>query len=181
LIVCGGAALVAIAAYLAIGRPDLPGAAYAERLEALRSRPPQTYTVDEALAVLAEGARSHPADPRPHLFSGEILLSNGRAEDAVRSFDAALRRDPRSAQATLGLAKAQLAVEGRFTPDVLALFEQAATLSNDPAPWLYRAMAAMEQGRSADARLLWREALTRMDSDDPRRQMAQRFAAGAQP
>ncbi len=181
LIVYAAVGVVALATYVAIGRPDLPGSAYAERLDALRHRPPQTYTVDEALAVLAEGARSHPDQATPHLFSGEILLANGRPQEAARSFDAALRRDPRSAEAVLGLAKARLGIDGRFTPETLALFEQAATMTDDPAPWLYRAMAAMEAGRNADAQRMWSEALSRMNEDDPRREMARRFASGAQP
>jgi cytochrome c-type biogenesis protein CcmH len=178
---CAGVSVVALGVYLLNGRPELEGAAYASRLEAIRQRPPETYTLDEALAVLAEGARHNPGDARPHLFAGEILLANGRAEEAARSFDAALRRDPRSAEALLGLAKATVAVQGGFTPEALAMFQQAGQISNDPAPWLYQAMAAMEQGQRADAQRLWGEALSRMGPDDPRREMASRFASGQQP
>jgi cytochrome c-type biogenesis protein CcmH/NrfG len=181
LFVCAGVSVVALGVYLLNGRPDLEGAGYASRLEALRQRSPETYTLDEALAVLAEGARYDPSDARPHLFAGEILLANGRAEEAARSFDAALRRDPRSAEALLGLAKATVAVQGGFTPEALAMFQQAGEMSDDPAPWLYQAMAAMEQGKPAEARLLWGEALSRMGPDDPRREMARRFASGQQP
>jgi cytochrome c-type biogenesis protein CcmH len=181
LMALGVASVIALGVYLVNGRPDLDGGAYATRLEALRQRPPQTYTIDEALAVLAEGARENPDDPRPHLFAGEILLANGRADEAARSFDAALRRDPRSAEALLGLAKSSVAVAGHFTPEALAMFQQAGELSDDPAPWLYQAMAAMEQDRSADAQRLWGEALSRMRADDPRREMARRFASGQQP
>lgn len=182
LLALGAVSVVALGVYLANGRPDLDGGAYAERLEALHGRAPDSYTVDEALAVLAEGARENPTDPRPHLYAGEILLANGRADEAQRSFDAALRRDPQSADALLGLAKATVAVAGGFTPEALAMFQQAAELAaDDPTPWLYQAMAAMEQERSADAQRLWGEALSRMSADDPRREMARRFASGQQP
>lgn len=181
LLACALVSIAALGVYLVNGRPELEGGAYSTRLEALRERSPETYTIDEALAVLAEGARRNPDDPRPHLFAGEILLANGRAEEAARSFDAALRRAPRSGEAMLGLAKATVAVQGRFTPEALAMFQQAGELSNDPAPWLYQAMAAMEQDRSADARRMWGEALSRMAPDDPRREMARRFASGEQP
>jgi len=181
LLALGAASVVALGVYLVNGRPDLNGGAYADRLEALHDRPPEGYTVDEALAVLADGARENPTDPRPHLYAGEILLANGRADEAQRSFDAALRRDPRSADALLGLAKSTVAVAGAFTPEALAMFQQAAELSDDPTPWLYQAMAAMEQERSADAQRLWGEALSRMSADDPRREMARRFASGQQP
>jgi cytochrome c-type biogenesis protein CcmH len=181
LLACACASILALTTYLVAGRPDLPGAAYAARLAAVKQRPPETYTLDEALAVLAEGAHDHPSDPRPHLFSGEILLANGRPQEAARAFDAALRRDPGSTEALLGLGKSRLAIDGRFTPEALALFEQAGAASDDPAPWIYRAMAAMELGDNADAALLWGEALTRMGDDDPRREMARRFASGATP
>ncbi len=181
LFVCAGVSVVALGAYLVNGRPGLAGSAYAARLEALHERPPETYAIDEALAVLAEGARRNPTDPRPHLYAGEILFSNGRAAEAVRSFDAALRRDAQSNEALLGLAKATVAVQGSFTPESLAMFQQVADRSGDPAPWLYLAMAAMEQGRATEAQRMWGEALSRMAPDDPRREMASRFASGRQP
>lgn len=178
---CAGVSVLALGVYMLIGRPALAGAAYAERLDALRTRSPESFTVDEALAVLARGAREHPNDPQPHIFSGEVLLADGRAPEAARAFTAALRRDARSYAATIGLAKAMVAIDGGFTPESLALFEQASALSNDPAPWLYRAMAAMERNQQAEAQRMWGEALARMDEDDPRRAMAARFAAGATP
>lgn len=176
-----GASVLALGVYLVNGRPDLPGSAYAARLEALAQRPIETFTAEEALAVLSERARAAPTDPAPHFYSGEILLSNGRPQEAARAFDAALRRDPRSADALIGMAKSMLAIDGRFTPESLAMLEQASTLTDEPTPWIYRAMAAMEQDNAADTQRLWGEALSRMPADDPRREMARRFASGQQP
>lgn len=178
--VCAAVAVAALGAYLAIGRPALADAPYRARLEALRERDPTTFTADEALAVLGQAAKDHPRDPLPHFYSGEVLLSQGRAEEAARAFDAALRRDPRNVEVMMGLGRSLVAVEsGRVTPEALALFEQAAALSNDPAPWIYQAMAAMEEGRDADARRLWGEAYDRMSEEDPRREMAARMRSGA--
>jgi cytochrome c-type biogenesis protein CcmH len=66
------------------------------------------------------------------------------------------------------------------TPEALVLFQQAGALTNDPTPWIYQAMSAMEQGDEPGARNMWREALARMQPDDPRREMAARMASGAQ-
>ncbi len=176
-----GASVVALGVYLVTGHPDLPGAAYAARLEALANRPIETYTGDEALAVLAERARETPNDPAPHLYSGEILLANGRPQDAARAFNAALRRDPQSVDALMGMAKSMVAIDGRFTPESLAILEQASALTDEATPWIYRAMAAMEQNNAADTQRLWGEALARLPADDPRREMARRFASGQQP
>lgn len=180
LAVSGAIALAALGAYLAIGRPALADAPYRARLEALHHRDPTTFTADEALAVLGEAAKQHPDDPLPHFYSGEVLLSQGRADQAVRAFDMALRRDPENTEAMMGLGRAMVAqANGRVTPEAIAVFQQVAARSNDPAPWIYQAMAAMEEGRDADARRMWGEALRRMRADDPRRPMAARMSAGA--
>jgi len=180
LFTCGAVALVALAAYLAVGRPELPDAPYNGRLEALRHRDPTTYTPEETLAVLDRAARDNPTDARPHLFAGQILLSQARANEAAREFDAALRRDPRSAEAMLGLGRAMVRVaNGRVMPEALAQFQQAAALNpNDPAPWIYQAMAAMQDNRTADVQRFWGQAYARMTPDDPRREMARRMSAG---
>jgi cytochrome c-type biogenesis protein CcmH len=177
---CAATGLVALVAYLVIGRPELPDAPYAARLEALKHRDPTTYSVDEALAVLSEASKDNPSDPLPHFYSGQLLLDQGRAQEAARAFDAALRREPQLADALIGLGRALVRMEdGRVTPEALALFQQAGELTDDPAPWIYQAMAAMQEDREADMRRLWREALTRMGPDDPRREMAARLSSGA--
>ncbi len=178
LISCVLVALAGMAAYLVIGRPEMAGAAYAARLEALKERDPTTFTADEALAILNQAAREHPDDPLPLLYTGDVLLRQGRADEAARAFDGALRRDPELAEAMLGLARSMVQIEGRVTPEAVALFQQAATLTDDPAPWIYQAMAAMEENRAADARRFWAEAYRRMGPDDPRREMARRMSLG---
>lgn len=181
LLTLAAASVIALTVYLVNGRPDLPSGAYAARLEALRQRPEASYNMQEWLAVLAEDARAQPTDPWPHLATGEIYLRGNRPQEAARAFDAALRRDPRSADALIGLARSIATSEGGFTPEALAFLEQATTVTNEPAPWVYRAMAAMEGGRDAEAQRMWGEALSRMGPDDPRREMARRFASGQQP
>lgn len=181
LLVCAGAIVVALGVYLINGRPELPGGAYAERLAALRQRPSESYNGEEWLAVLADDARNNPSDPWPMLASGEVLLRTNRPQEAARAFDAALRRDPRSVDALIGVAQSIATIEGRFTPEALAFLEQASTIGDDPRPWVYRAWAAMEGGRDAEARRMWGEAYSRMRADDPRREMARRFSTGQQP
>jgi cytochrome c-type biogenesis protein CcmH len=174
-------AMAALVIYLVVGRPELPDAPFAERLAALQDRDPRSYTAEEALAVLTEAAREHPNDPLPYFYSGEVLLGQGRAEEAARAYDAALRRDPRSAQTLVGLGRAIVQMEGAVTPEALAAFQQAGEIGDDPVPWIYQAMAAMERDDAAETRRLWGEALVRMAPDDPRRAMAQRMASGELP
>lgn len=179
LLVCGAVALAALTAYLIVGKPELPDAPIAARLQALRHRDPATYTPEETLAVLDRAALDNPRDGRPHLFAGEILLSLDRAEEAARQFDAALRRDPSSTETMMGLGRAMVRVAGgRVTPEALAQFQRVAASTNDPAPWIYQAMAAMQNNNAAEARRFWGEAYVRMTPDDPRLEMARRMSAG---
>ena len=177
---CAIAGAAALALYLGLGRPELPDMPYAQRLEALRHRDPTTLTVEEALALLHEGAREHPTDPHPLLLSGMVLLNSGHAQEAAQAYDAALRRDPASAEAMIGLGRAMVQIDqGRVSPDALRVFEAASLAdTTDPTPWLYQAMAAMQQSRGADAQRLFHEATKRMAPDDPRRAMDAQFAAG---
>ena len=181
LLVCAAISVVALGVYAINGRPELAGGAYAERIAALKQRPRETYSLNEWLAVLADDSRINPSDPWPHLATGEILLRGNRPQEAARAFDAALRRNPRDADALIGVARSIAEIEGRFTPEALAYLEQASAVTDDARPVVYRAMAAMQSGRDADAQRLWGEAYARMSADDPRREMARRFSRGEQP
>ncbi len=168
---CALVAFATLGAYLLIGRPELAGAAYAQRLEALKHRHPSTFTADEALAVLHRAARDDPRDALAHFYTGELLLRQGRAPEAARAYEAALRREPRLAEAMVGLGRALFQIEGHVTPEALDLFDTATALSDDPTPWLYLAMHAAEQGNAEELARYANEASARMAPDDPRQQM----------
>ena len=133
--------------------------------------------------MLGQAARRNPEDATPHFMLGQVYFANRRPEEAARAFDAALRRDPLSAPALMGLGRSLMAIEqGGVSPEALAAFQQAAALDDaDPAPWLYQAIAAMEAGDGARARRLWGEAHRRMSEEDPRREMALRMSRQAGP
>lgn len=176
---CGAVAIATLVVYLVIGRPELPGAPFAVRLEALKHRDPTTYTAEEAIAVLTEASREHPADPLPYLYSGEVLLQQGRVPEAARAFHAALSREPNLAEAMMGLGRAKVRMEdGHVSPEALALFQRATPLTEDAAPLIYQAMAAMQDDDASSARHLWGQAYRRMSADDPRREMARRMSQG---
>ncbi len=168
--------LVALCAYALVGRPALADRPFQPRIDALvnafESGVPPAVTREEQLALWDHIARQHPRDAIPRAEAGKVLLELGRAREAAAEFDQALRREPESVEAMLGMGRAIFEIEGRVTPEALGYFERAGERSSDPAPWLYQAMAAMQEGR--DARPFWRGALARMSADDPRRAMAQR-------
>lgn len=176
----GAVGLVALGAYLVMGRPELPDAPFSERLAALKERDRATYNGEEWLAYLADEAKAEPDNAAPLFMTGQIYLAHRRPEEAARAFDAALRRDPLLVPALLGLGRSLMAIDGgTISPEALAAFQQAAALDDaDPTPWLYQALAAMEADNGAEARRFWGEAHRRMREDDPRREMARRFSRG---
>ena len=177
----GLAALATLGLYAAIGRPDLPDQPYAARLQAIKETDPTQMSADQILAVLGERARLDRRDPRPHIFTGEILAEQGRDEEAARAYEAALRRDPMSPAALMGLGRVSVRLQaGAITPQTLALFQAAAMSSpKDPTPWLYQALAATQERRYADALTLWPEVKKRLAPDDPRHAMVAAMIAEA--
>jgi cytochrome c-type biogenesis protein CcmH/NrfG len=145
------------------------------------NKDPTALTANELLAVLDERAKIDKNDARPLIFSGEILTQLGRPDLALPKFQAALARDPKAATAFIGLGRAQVVLnQGRVNKDALVAFQQARALSpDDPIPWLYLALGASQAEAYAEAAKLWPEALKRLSSDDPRRQMANQMLAEA--
>ncbi len=179
--VAGLASLAAFGLYLALGRPDLADQPYAARIEALKHRDvTKGVTYEEALAILDHAARERPRDPEPLIYAGQVLSELNDHRQAARRYDEALARDPNSVAATLGLARALVRIEeGRVSPQARALFERASAMTpDDPVPFLYRALAAGQEGDEAGARALWAETLKRLPPDDPRRAMAAQMVRG---
>lgn len=177
LAVCALTAAAALGLYMLVGRPDLPDAPYAARLDALSARDPADLSPDELLSVLGRAARENPGAAEPHFYTGQVLQGLGRPEEAARAFDAALRRDRNFTPAQLELARVLVQLDGRITPEALALFQSVAAAEPDnPLPWFYQALAATEAGDAENARRLWRAAHERFPEDDPRRAMTLRMS-----
>lgn len=81
---------------------------------------------------------------------GHTLLLQGRAGEAARAFEEALRERPDVAEARLGLVGARL--DAGDPAAALALAEPL--LQEEPDGWVLAAAAARELGAEADARLL---------------------------
>jgi cytochrome c-type biogenesis protein CcmH len=177
LLVAGAGALAALGLYLLLGEPFLGGAAYADRMAALREKAPESFTVEEAVAVLEAAAKQRPRDPRPLILLGDLEARIGRPERALTAFQEALRRAPRSAEAMIGVGRVLVARDrGEVRDDARAVFAQAAAA--DPAafePPFYLALAAYQRGDARTARALWLRARELMAPDNPRRAMIDRM------
>lgn len=172
-----GCVALALGVYVVTGRPGMADNPFAARIAALEktaATAPLSLDESQMLAILAERARRMPKDPQPLYFTGVMHASQGRYEEAARAFDGALRRDPTNPQIMIELGAAMVAVEGRVvSPQALALFEEAGRRRpDDVRPVFYRALAASQNGRKAEALELWPRVLAMLPQDDPRRQMA---------
>jgi cytochrome c-type biogenesis protein CcmH len=166
ILVGGGSA----ALYLVRGtlEPDRP---FDQRKRELLERPPQSLTDEEIMAILQERARRAPQDPAPHVFMGQILAETGREAEAVRAFQAALRRDPRNvdAMAELGGLLVQ-GNEGRLDGQSRIIFDTALAIDPDHPMARYYLALARWQGGERDAALAdWRAAWGGLPAGDPRR------------
>jgi tetratricopeptide (TPR) repeat protein len=162
----------------ALGAQDWPSAiaAFRRGLElepndaALRHRlATALYAAGDQLAAsreFEEVLRRHPNYLKAHISLGMLHNLDGRYQDAIGRFAAALQVDRHSPEARLGLAEA-LRVSGR--PEAsLGHYSEAVKL--DPAVpegWIGGAMALITMRRTADARE-WLARAQRVHPDQPK-------------
>ena len=114
--------------------------------------------LDEALEAYAEAASIVPERATPHTSAGTALLRRGRPGEAVRQYEAALRRAPRDEAALLGRARALVALDRRS--EAAAAFDALADLRS-------------ESGKLADAVDASRRALELAEGRERRRALGQ--------
>jgi cytochrome c-type biogenesis protein CcmH len=172
-VMLGLAALVAVGSvglYLVRGtlEPDRP---FAERKRELLERDPRSLSDEEIIAILQERAREAPQDPAPHLFMGQVMAETGRESDAIRAFQAALRRDPRNVDAMAELGGLVLrGNDGVLNEQAQAIFAQAIAIQPDhPMVRYYLALAKWQSGERTGALADWRAAWLGLAPEDPRR------------
>lgn len=94
----GFLAVLTCLVYFLVGQPNLRDLPTFKREKEILSRPPETLTTSEIMLILQSRAQKDKADPTPHLLMGKVLLSQGRANDALHAFQAVLRRDNKNAE-----------------------------------------------------------------------------------
>lgn len=161
-LVLAAAAVVSVGAgglYLWRGTPmaDQP---FADRKAAILQASPDQLGDDEVIVLLQEQAKAEPEAARPHLLLGRVLASQGRDSEALRAFQAALRRDPRNADALaeLGALFARTAESGTSAEADRAFAE---ALQIDPSHGLtrfYQGLIFWQAGKRDDAWQTWRQA-----------------------
>lgn len=175
LIILGACLALGAGGYLLIGKPGMADQPMAERQAALAEKvrmDPQSLTEVEMLSRLEQAVIDKPDDPQPHYFIGEMLRTQGRAEDSVRAYQSALRRDQDFVPALISLADVltQLA-DGAIGPDATRLYARAYELDESQvSAGMRAAMGAAQAGDQEKAEQAMRYIYSRLPEDDPRRE-----------
>lgn len=175
LIILGACLALGAGGYLLIGKPGMADQPMAERQAALAEKvrmDPQSLTEVEMLSRLEQAVIDKPDDPQPHYFIGEMLRTQGRAEDSVRAYQSALRRDQEFVPALISLADVltQLA-DGAIGPDATRLYARAYELDESQvSAGMRAAMGAAQAGDQEKAEQAMRYIYSRLPEDDPRRE-----------
>lgn len=147
----------AVALYLALGSPDMPGEPLAARLD-------QAHSADSIAAMISQveaHLERNPNDARGYEVLAPIYLRLGRFDDSVAAWRKviALEGDNAARESDLGEAMTA-AANGVVTDDAKKAFEQAAKLDPaDPKAQFYRGMAAEQDGKKDAAVAIWSDML----------------------
>lgn len=165
--------------YLIYGSPEKSDQPFVQREAELLSRPPETLSEDEIMLLLQEQAKKAPKDPMPHALMAQVLGSAGRDQDALRAFQAALRRDPENADliAETGAVLMRLN-KGVVGADAKSAFDAALALKPNSAPArFYLGLADWQAGKKTQAISAWRTAYVANSKDaDGQLQLVARVA-----
>ena len=175
LIILGACLALGAGGYLLIGKPGMADQPMAGRQAALAEKvrmDPQSLTEGEMLSRLEQAVIDKPDDPQPHYFIGEMLRTQGRAEDSVRAYQSALRRDQEFVPALISLADVLTQLtDGTIGPDATRLYARAYELDESQVSAVMRAaMGAAQAGDQEKAEQAMRYIYLRLPEDDPRRE-----------
>jgi cytochrome c-type biogenesis protein CcmH len=159
--------LAAVAFYVAIGSPGLPGQPLAERLAKARSSPQVPAQEFGTLASLVVRVETHleqnPDDARGWEVLAPVYMRFERFDDAVKARSNIIRILGPTAERTAALGEALVAAGGGIvTPAAKAEFDRALALDRENiTAILYTGLAAKQAGDYAEARRIWEGMIAR--------------------
>lgn len=153
----------AIALYLAVGSPMLPGQPLASR------EPAERQTIAQMVAQVEAHLAKNPDEGRGWEVVAPIYLRMGRYEDAVKARRLALKLNGETAERYAGLGEAlTAAANGIVTAEALAAFKAAVALDDEHLKArFFLGLAAEQDGRAAEAIAIWRALLDGAPADAP--------------
>ena len=148
---------IALGLYGRIGSPSLPDQPLTARLQ----QKPETMQLADALSRIEAHLAANPDDGRGHEIVAPVYLRMGRADDALRAYENAIRLLGENAARRTGRAEAQVyAASGVVTADARKDFEAAVAL--DPKQNVaryYLGLAAEQDGDRKKALAIWTQLL----------------------
>jgi cytochrome c-type biogenesis protein CcmH len=167
----------AIALYLSIGSPQLPGEPLAAHMREVH----RNGSIAALVAQAEEQLEHHPNDVRGYEVLAPVYMQLGRFDEAVvaRRKILALAGETAARQADLGEALTA-AANGIITVDAKSAFERAQALdSSDFKSKFYIGVAAMQDGERDKAIAIWRGMLAAAPPDAPWAQSVRQALAQA--
>jgi cytochrome c-type biogenesis protein CcmH len=165
----------AVALYLALGSPQLPGEPRAAHLREVH----QDRSIESLVAQVEARLEQDPNDVRGYEVLAPIYLQLGRFTDAVtaRRKVLALAGETAARQADLGEALVA-AANGIVTGEAKTLFERAQQLDpHDLKSKFFIGLAAEQDGKREQAAKIWRDMLADAPPDAPWRTSVQQALA----
>jgi cytochrome c-type biogenesis protein CcmH len=153
----------AVALYLAVGSPTLPGQPLASR------GPAEGKTIAQMVAQVEAHLAKNPNEGRGWEVVAPIYLRMGRFDDAVKARRQALELNGATAERHAGLGEAlTAAANGIVTTEALAEFKTALALDAEHIKArFFLGLAAEQDGRVNDAVATWRALLDGAPADAP--------------
>ena len=152
-LVGAGVPALALALYLMIGQPGLPGRDFSsEPPEA-----PQTPDVEKLAADLAERLKLNPSDAQGWRMLGWTYTALGRHADAVKAYERAVALDGKNADTLAQYGEALVrAADGVVTAQAEAIFERARAITpHEPRAGFFLGLALEQRGKSRQALGAW--------------------------
>jgi cytochrome c-type biogenesis protein CcmH len=155
----------ALAVYLALGSPGMPGEPLAARLQA----PPDQRSLATLVGQVETHLARNPEDGRGWEVLAPVYLRLGRFDEAVKARRNALRLLGASATREADLGEALVASQnGIVTAEAKTSFDRALALdANDVRSRFFLGLAAEQDGRPAEAASTWRKLVAEAPAGAP--------------
>jgi cytochrome c-type biogenesis protein CcmH len=174
----------AVALYLMLGSPQMPGEPLAARMRA----PEQNRSIESLIAQVEDRIQKNPTDGRAWEVLAPVYMRLGRFDEAVRAWGHVIDLNGSTAAREANYGEAVVAAaNGVVTADAKGAFERALKLDpKDVMARFYMGMAADQDGRRADAEKIWNDLLADAPPGAPwievvRHALAQKAPAGTPP
>lgn len=160
----GAALALGLAGFAIQASPGQPGAAKVAQSQQDRAGP---MLVEERRAL--SGAVAMPNQPNRWLLTADAMTRNGNYGDAATMVLGAVESNPKDAEAWAALGNNLVGhADGVLTPPALYAFRMGGLADPaHPAPPYFLGLALATNGRLAEGRAMWAEALARAPADAP--------------